>query len=255
MEGLFLGSVVIYLIHRINDEEGKMKSADVPTKDYAWMRRVVGVLVMFLAWGVGPTAKADTITFNDSTEGTITALTNIAQGRGFAIGPLGPVAEGFAILLESPDGDLSTVIQSFSVPGGVIGISGPNPTGNPTVDLLSDELEFGSGAGPSELAVTFFSDKDGIGVPITLGDGITLVRTDVHCSDIPGGCTIAENGTVQHALNVTWFNQFSGATFTDSFSFESDNTTEVLAPEPGTLLMLASGLLGLGRLVRERATR
>jgi hypothetical protein len=96
------------------------------------------------------------------------------------------------------------------------------------VPLISDGLEALPRGGAPTMRLVFSSDAD---PPIT------------PCGVFFGGCQLTEDGSVQTAGTITWFNATTGVTTIDTVQFQSD-TTEV--PEPASILLLLAVFVFLG---------
>lgn len=135
------------------------------------------------------------------------------------------------------------------VPSG-FGNSAPNGPNN--VDIGSwSEFGYQDGANyyvvnftHSDMILTDFSQSGSIGITFTFQDplfaGITL-----DSQDFPNGVSASIAGDLI-TIELSGFN--TGGLFQANWEI----TTDTAAPEPSTLLTLASGLLGAGAMVRRR---
>lgn len=109
--------------------------------------------------------------------------------------------------------------------------------------IISDEITVAacqaSVCGQDEALVTFDSDNDS-------GAGLLGGQT---CAEFTNRC-ITESGSVQQGGTITWNN---GTVDTIFFQSDFERTSE--APEPGTLVLLGSGLVSLVGLARRRILR
>jgi hypothetical protein len=99
---------------------------------------------------------------------------------------------------------------------------------------LSDTLLITGAAGSDQVLATFTSDVDGVPLtPIVAASTIT---------------TIFEDGTVQKAVTL----DVGGSLGNLTYQFQSDVGDSVATPEPSSLLLLGTSLLGLCFLLRSR---
>lgn len=82
--------------------------------------------------------------------------------------------------------------------------------------------------------------------------------TNLLCADLTNGCFLTEDGTPQEVGFITWIDNQLVKT-TDIFQIQSDTDQDVnIVPEPGSLVLVGWGLVGLGaswRWVRRPGAR
>lgn len=127
----------------------------------------------------------------------------------------GPLSEGAPPKISAFSNSLLT---------GVVGIGGP------TDSLASDAIVVIAPEDQQSYELQFISDPS----------GDLAASTSISCDEIPGGCQITEDGTVQTAGTVTW----SDGTV-DTIKFQSD-VDPVVVPEPSSMLLLLTGFVALG---------
>ena len=133
------------------------------------------------------------------------------------------------ILLTSTSDQLQ-IITGAAATIDVTGLNIFEPPGSQSAGL-SDVLflSLNKNTQPFTLLVDFVSDSDG---------GVVL-------DPIPGA-NVIEDGTVQTASRITWFNPDGSINTIDTIKFQSD-VAEV--PEPSSILLLLTGLAVLGMLI------
>jgi PEP-CTERM motif-containing protein len=185
----------------------------------------LSILAMFFF--VAQPASADTVTFVDTGD-TIT-VTHVGSQHDVALfntqtSTFGSCSdtETFQcdIFISSPTGAAPTS------PAMALNIAEP---GTDPIQAVSDNVL--ANPGSNSYLVIFASDPPGDPAAVL---GLT---------PLPGAPSIIETGGVQTAFTLSWSDQTS-----DLIQFQSDLDT----PEPGTLLLLGTGLLGLGPALRRR---
>jgi hypothetical protein len=165
------------------------------------------------------TAKADSITFNDTTSDNIVSESG-GSTRVKTAAACGTAVEICSITLAAPG---TTTFKSSALPP-ITYIGEGN--GN-----ISDELIFAVSTDSKFVTLTFLSDSEG---------------PTASCASV-GGCTITESGVSQLAGSIIWSDLS-----TDSINFASDPGEAGVVPEPTSLLLLGSGLTLIGGYLRRR---
>lgn len=204
------------------------------------MRKLSFVAVAVLLSALGSNAvraqtavSGITITFQDLTETPTMSVTGATSARSVTLGGCNnpfswfgvPASELCVVQISSTDGAVITSSE-FDV-----NVSDPAPNSGVVSDNIHD-LNLGSSA----YVVNLFSAPD----PNPASGTSCATVTDTV------GCALTEDGTLQIAGTVTWSD---GAV--DTIQFQSaDSPTPT--PEPSSLLLLGTGLLGLGGAARRK---
>jgi hypothetical protein len=188
------------------------------------MKKVLTLALLFVApFLVTVQLRADTFIFNDlSDTGSITQIGSLStltidNGNG---------TEAITYTISRPG---STIVSG----GSINALSEP---GDPT--LLSDALQIHSGyTGTSSVLID------------VLSNGETISSINFLCAS---GCP-AETGLPQELGTITWVDNVTGLQTTDSLQVQSDpSESSSPVPEPSSLLLLSSGLLSVGGIVRRK---
>lgn len=151
------------------------------------------------------------MTFNDLID-TVT----ITDGTGGRIVSSCPVNETCALVLFGPSG-----ASSSSVP-----VLGSFLIAEPNASVRSDQIDIGPRPGfPNQVNIFFSSDVEGV--------------TPLACP-----CDVAEDGTVQTARTITWFDVTGAPIGSDDIRFQSD-VADVPEFSSGLLTVIGIALLGL----------
>jgi hypothetical protein len=181
--------------------------------------RLASVVAMVVgAWLVSGSAEAGTITFYDLSDG-VTFTSDTTRATAFNCPTTTETCIVDIAFPQDAVAAVSTFVLSIAEPGGVV-----------TSDTLDGQVV--SVNGISVFRVTFVSDVEG-----NLG----------LCG--PLGCGIAEDGTSQLGGLIIFFTATRNSLGTDIVRFQSDVSD---VPEPASLLLLGTGLVGGARRWRKR---
>jgi PEP-CTERM motif len=173
--------------------------------------RIAGAALVVLLLIHTTPAHAGFVTFNDLID-TVT----VTDGTGGRIVSSCPGNETCAVVLFGPSGASSSsvaVLGSFLI-------------AEPNANVRSDQIDFGPRPGfPNQVNIFFSSDMEGV--------------TPLACP-----CDVAEDGTVQTARTIAWFNALGASIGSDDIKFQSD-ISDVPEPSSGLLMVLGVALLGL----------
>ena len=182
-------------------------------------------LIGFFGAALG--AKADTITFNDTTD-TIT-FTQVGSQLSITPASCSSVEPALCQIVITSNSSTTPITPTMSLN---ISEAGLNPTVAVSDWLLAQQ-------GTTGYVVTFASDPAG-----DTALGLTPLTSANAGGSRPG--TLSEDGTVQTAFILKWSD---GSSATIQFQSGLDAPA---VPEPGSLILLGSGLLGLAGYVRRR---
>ena len=171
--------------------------------------KMLAALLLTLLLPLG--SSASTLTIIDVPEGTFGGL--IVNTRSPGIVDLGTA---------HPEQQSWQIVAPVGAVGLAVALRNINILEQGTL-ALSDTIQFDNLNFPT--LITFTSDDPNAPFP-TLTNPLTVV----------------ENGLAQSAGTAIWLNVAGGVLDTDTFTFQSDVER---VPEPATLLLLASGLIGL----------
>ena len=163
-------------------------------------------------------AVANTLTFTDSS--VTTDIPSRVSG-GCVVG----VAEVCTIQLAPP-------AAYGPPPGGGTSFQQTLNILEPTDNTISDTLTINPSFDPN-FNVLFFT------LVFTSGDNLPSV----------GGNIMREDGTLQTASSINWFDDLGGLVEADVIKFQSGETA---APEPSTTALIGAGLIGVLALLRRR---
>ena len=186
---------------------------------------------------IGGTGRTNAVTFQVNTGGTIRG--GDAAGTGtLTVNGLLSLGNGAIVGVRVNDATPTTAALGT---GGSTEGTVPNPTSNNFLHVTNGGLSW-------DPATAIFT-IDGTGTPLVIGQTYSYQIGQV-------------DGQNLSAINITNQAQFSATGFSDpvTFSVTGGATGQVYlnmspVPEPATVLGLAAGVLGLGGLIRRRASR
>ena len=188
-----------------------------------WAISLVGLVMLMTV-----RLYADDITFLDGTDSV--SVSSSSSRILFS----SCVVEVCSLTLSGPNN-----ASSFSVGGS--GLSFAAEIAEPGSTKISDEIDVNPNLPDlTKVFVDFFSDHEQRGV----------------ACNVFGGCPLTEDGTVQTAVQITWFDSTGAVVAVDTIKFQSDVAVTPV-PEPASVSLLLTGFAGLGisRLRRRVARR
>ena len=196
---------------------------------------------------IGIGGAAGTISFTSNGDGTLSFSTS-----GFTAGS--PLAT-----FQSPTGTPQD--SGGATFGAMSGTTGVESLGIFPLTGVTESFTFTSGTDSDVLAgtITWVGIKDGTTSPqfdVNSTLSVTSVSGDsTFVNDFPKGSTAEVDFTIANPTSGLTLTDLAGKTAgtSESFSFSAGQVTPV--PEPGTLALFGSGLIGVAGLIRRKLVR